>query len=66
MVVVVVVVAVVVVVLVVEIVVVAGGAPGPPIATGLELIKAKRYRKPIGLLSTGILSTTEYRHTEYY
>ena len=43
-----------------------GGAPGPPIATGSELIRAKKYRKPIGLLSTGILSTTEYyRHTEY-
>ncbi len=43
---------------------------GAPIATGSELIRAKRYRKPIGLLSTGILSignrkywTTEYRHT---
>ena len=53
--------------------VVAGGrrwvAGGGPIATGSELIRAKRYRKPIRLLSTGILSTTEYteyRHTEYY
>ena len=33
---------------------------GGPIATGSELIRAKKYRKPIGLLSTGILSTTEY------
>ena len=30
-------------------------AGGPPIATGSELIRAKRYRKPIGLLSTCIL-----------
>ena len=37
-----------------------GGTSGPPIATGSELIRAKKYRKPIGLLSTGILSTTEY------
>ena len=34
-----------------------GGATRGPIATGSELIRAKRYRKPIGLLSTGILST---------
>ena len=37
-----------------------GGAGGGPIASGSELIRAKKYRKPIGLLSTGILSTTEY------
>ena len=39
-------------------------ARGGPIATGSELIKAKKYRKPIGLLSTGILSTTEYSTSE--